>query len=157
MKKKVIIACTRRRVSEYIKEQLEELLGEYADIGMMLINQESACRIRCDLVIAISEEMAKQVAPMLMNDTEIIVLHLTIQRSMYDRLKAAAGEKKAIVINNTQELALETVALLYALDMKNIELFPYYPGCTENYSDIKLAITPNEFPIIPRHLSLIHI
>ncbi|MCB6609561.1 sigma 54-interacting transcriptional regulator [[Clostridium] symbiosum] len=152
MKKKVIIACTRRRVSEYIKEQLEELLGEYADIGMMLINQESACRIRCDLVIAISEEMAKQVAPMLMSDTEIIVLHLTIQRSMYDRLKAASGEKKAIVINNTQELALETVALLYALDMKNIELFPYYPGCTENYSDIKLAITPNEFPIIPRHI-----
>ena len=84
---------------------------------------------------------------MLMTDTEIIVLHLTIQRNMYDRLKEVDGERRAIVVNNTQELALETVALLYALDMKNIELYPYYPGCTEDYSEIRLAITPNEFPI----------
>lgn len=152
MKKKVIIACTRRQVSEYIKEQLEEMLGEFAEISMLLVNQTPACFVRCDLVIAISEEMAKQVAPMLMDDTEIIVLHLTIQRSMYDRLKGTIGEKKAIVVNNTQELALETVALLYALDVKNIELFPYYPDCEVDYSDITLAITPNEFPIIPKYI-----
>ena len=152
MKKKVIIACTRRQVSEYIKIQLQELLGGYGGISMILVMQEPPCRIRCDLVIAISEEMAKQVSPMLMTDTEIIVLHLTIQRNMYDRLKEVDGERRAIVVNNTQELALETVALLYALDMKNIELYPYYPGCTEDYSEIRLAITPNEFPIIPDYI-----
>lgn len=149
MKKKVIIACKRRRVSEYIRSQLEEMLGDYADVGMLIVNQEPTCRIRCDLVIAISEEIAKQVAPYLIGDTEIIVLHLTIQRNMYDRLKETEGEKQAIVVNNTQEMALETVALLYALDVKNIELFPYYPGCEEKYPDIHLAITPNEFASIP--------
>lgn len=151
-KKKVIIACTRRRVSEDIRTQLEEMLGGYAEVGMLLISQEVSCRIRCDLVIAISEEIANQVAPFLIGDTEIIVLHLTIQRSMYDRLRETEGEDRAIVVNNTRELALETVALLYALDVKNIELFPYYPGCEEEYPDIRLAITPNEFAPIPSYI-----
>ena len=152
MKKKVILACTRRRVSEYIREQLEKMLGEYADFGMLLVNQEMPGQIRCDLVVAISEETAKQVAPLLMGGTELIVLRLTIQRSMYDRLKAIGGEEKALVVNNTQELALETVALLYALDVKNIELIPFYPGCTEDYSHIRSAITPNEFAVIPDYI-----
>lgn len=151
-KKKVIIACTRRRVSEYIRAQLEKMLGGYAEVGMLLVNQEVSCRIRCDLVIAISEEIANQVAPFLIGDTEIIVLHLTIQRSMYDRLREIEGEDRAIVVNNTRELALETVALLYALDVKKIELFPYYPGCEEEYPDIRLAITPNEFAPIPAYI-----
>lgn len=151
-KKKVIIACTRRRVSEYIRAQLEEMLGGYAKVGMLLVSQEVSCRIRCDLVIAISEEIANQVAPFLIGDTEIIVLHLTIQRSMYDRLREIEGEDRAIVVNNTRELALETVALLYALDVKKIELLPYYPGCEEEYPDIRLAITPNEFGPIPAYI-----
>ena len=73
MKKKVILACTRRRVSEYIREQLEKMLGEYADFGMLLVNQEMPGQILCNLVVAISEETAKQVAPLLMGGTELIV------------------------------------------------------------------------------------
>lgn len=152
MKKKVIIACTRRFVSEYIKKQLEDMLGEYAKVSMLLVNQDISARISCDLVVAITEEMAKRVAPMLMENTEIIVLHLTIQRNMYAHLKEIGCQRKAIVVNNTQELALETVALLYTLDVKNIELFPYFPGCTEDYTDISLAITPNEFSYIPEYI-----
>lgn len=155
MKKKVIIACTRRSVSEFLRIQLEELLGEYADVGMLLVNQKQVGRIRCDLVIAISEEVVKEISPLLIGDTEIMVLHLTIQRKMYERLKGAAGAERAIVVNNTQELALETVALLYALDMKNIELLPYYPGCPTDYPDVTMAITPNEFNIVPDHIKTV--
>lgn len=154
-KKKVIIACTRRRVSESIQKQLENMLGDYADVRLLLINEEQVGKIYCDLVIAISEEVAGYIAPYLMGNTEIIVMHLTIRRDMYQRLDEIAGEKQAIVVNNTQELALETVAVLYALHVKNIELYPYFPGCKENYSHIKLAITPNEVQKVPSYIQRI--
>ena len=154
-RKKVIIACTRRRVSETIRIQLTELIGEYADVSLLVVSENSISGINCDLVVAISDEVAKWIAPFLMEGTEIIVLNLTIPRDTYDRLKGTEGESRAIVVNHTREFAMETVALLYALDVKNIELIPYYPGCAEDYSDITLAITPNELAIVPPYIKRI--
>ena len=154
-RKKVIIACTRRRVSETIRIQLTELIGEYADVSLLVVSENSISGINCDLVVAISGEVAKWIAPFLMEGTEIIVLNLTIPRDTYDRLMGTEGESRAIVVNHTREFAMETVALLYALDVKNIELIPYYPGCAEDYSDITLAITPNELAIVPPYIKRI--
>ena len=58
-RKKVIIACTRRRVSETIRIQLTELIGEYADVSLLVVSENSISGINCDLVVAISDEVAK--------------------------------------------------------------------------------------------------
>lgn len=154
-KKKVVIACKRRSVSQFIQDQLEEMLGDYADISMVLVNEEPNLKIHCDLVIAISEEIARKTIPMLLGNTEVIMLRLAIQKSMYGRLKELEGEKKALVVNNTRELSLETIAMLSALGVKNIELIPFYPGCTEIYPDVTAVITPNEFGDIPSYIKKI--
>ena len=104
---------------------MTELIGEYADVSLLVVSENSISGINCDLVVAISDEVAKWIAPFLMEGTEIIVLNLTIPRDTYDRLKGTEGESRAIVVNHTREFAMETVALLYALDVKNIELIPY--------------------------------
>lgn len=149
MLKKVLIVCARRLAAEYVRGQLEAMLSGYARVDILEAGEEFAGRIRCDLVIAVSEEVAKQAAPFLMGDTEITVLHLTIRRDMYDKLKAVEGEQRALVINNTQEMALDTVAMLYALDVKKIELIPYYPGSLGIDESIRLAVTPGEYAEIP--------
>ena len=64
-RKKVIIACTRRRVSETIRIQLTELIGEYADVSLLVVSENSISGINCDLVVAISDEVAKWIAPFL--------------------------------------------------------------------------------------------
>lgn len=152
MAKRVIIACGKEKPAAMLKRQFEAFFDSGVEFETLIVDSDFHTLVGCDLVVASSKKIANQMAKFLMEDTNIIVLRMTIRHSMYETLVSLPLNEKILVVNNDFEMTQETIFLLYEIGLKHVELVPYYPGCPELYEEIELAITPNEETYVPKHV-----
>ena len=55
---------------------------------------------------------------------------------------------KALLVNQIQHMAMESITQLYHLGAGNIEFLPYYPGM-EEIPPVTLAFAPGELDLVP--------
>ncbi|MEW6399280.1 MAG: sigma 54-interacting transcriptional regulator [Bacillota bacterium] len=108
------------------------------------------------LVLVSSVELTSDVARQVARGTDILVVRRTIRRDSWERLMALPPGTRAMVVNEDQLSAAETVALLYELGAKHLELVPVYPGMHEP-PHLDLAITPGEPQLVPPGVRILDI
>ncbi|HHV78718.1 MAG TPA: sigma 54-interacting transcriptional regulator [Firmicutes bacterium] len=108
---------------------------------------ESAPRIKGDLVLVPGQEWASRVANLVDQPTSIIPVRRTLRRTAWEKVMALPSRTRAMLVNNDREAAFETIALLYELGARHIDLVPVYPGSA--VPDLDLALTPNEPDYVP--------
>lgn len=153
-KPRVVIIVQSKRNAKVIREQLNELLGGFICFDSLSYEDGIDSIVCADLVLVSSLIVAGQIAKYLMPGTDILVIRRTIKRENWEKLMTLPLRTKALLVNGDQEVAIETVALLYELGVKHLELIPYYPGL-EPISDVNIAITPNEERCVPKNIQRI--
>lgn len=154
LKPRVIIVAKSERNCQVMRDQLYDLFGDIIEFDYLSLQKGMNSAICADLVLASTQQTSSEITKFLLPNTEILVIRRTIWRSSWEKLTAIPTGTKALLVNDDQEVTFETIALLYELAAKHLELIPYYPGL-ENIPEVKIAITPNEEKVVPNGVETI--
>jgi len=83
---------------------------------------------------------------------QVVLSSVTFTRESVERLKQEPFGTQAYLVNTSNEMALECIADLNRLGVKNIEFFPAYPGAVDLPS-LDLAVSVGEPGLVPPHVS----
>lgn len=82
-------------------------------------------------------------------DNNIVIAKLTLSQQGHQIMKECIGRfQKAMLVNLSLEMSLETIALLYQLGFDQFEFVPVYPRM-ETIPDLDVAVTTGEMRFVP--------
>ena len=148
MKPRVALVAKRPSTSDFLAGQLRELSGRHiifegyaTDLGLENLGN-------ADLVLVSTLDMTGDIARHVAPGTDILVLRRTLHRESWERVMALPAQTRAMLVNDDQTAAMETIALLHELGADHLDLVPVYPGLNP-VPDLPLAITPGESQLVP--------
>lgn len=110
--------------------------------------------IDADLILILSYSLFEAVKKHVSNNSEIIVANRTLSKDDFNKLKKLAEGTRAMLVNVSAEMSMETISLIYQLGARHIDITPYYPGM-ENSTMLDIAITPAELKYVPSYIKQI--
>ncbi len=153
MKKTLGIISKSRRMADFYAGLLSGLFGGMAEIYASSLEDGSIRKLRdCDLYLVsvtsydlIYHSWAKEFLP---PEARTVQASVTFSMKTVEALRAYPEGTKALLVNQTRHMAMESISQLYHLGISNIEFLPYYPGA-ENPPDISAVFTPGEAELVP--------
>lgn len=154
MKKKIIIITFSYEVGSFYKSVFEDFFGNRVDItihslelGMVSYLEEA------DLyyVGTTSSDIFEYVVSLVPDREKIVVSRLTFRKNCLDEIKKLPKGTKALVVNLSYNMAIETIADLNRNDITHIKFYPMGPE-NEPPADVEVAITPGELRYVPRNI-----
>lgn len=153
---KLAIIAAGKDVSIFYKKQLEYFFGDSIVVSSYSIEDNSVFSPKNEdmyLVTTVSFDCNEDILKYIPKDKTVIIGNVTFKNSTINRLKEYPINTKALLVNSSAKMAAETITLLYQKGVNNIQFYPYYPGCTEGYKNVDLAITPGETRYVPKHIN----
>ncbi|MEA4892305.1 MAG: sigma 54-interacting transcriptional regulator, partial [Peptococcaceae bacterium] len=151
MKKKIALVTESIQSGQVYKEWLDEFFGELIEVEEYSLEKGDYVRIPdADLYIvgASSTQAYDQVIALIQPDKNIVVPALTFSKEQVSKLKVLPGGRRAMLVNLSANMAIETIAELNRLGVTQLDLVPVYPGIGQ-LPDTELAISPGEGRYVP--------
>lgn len=153
MKKTLGILSKSRRMADFYAGLLNGLLGGMAEIDASSLEDGSIRKLRdCDLYLVsvtsydlIYHSWAKDFLP---PKARTVQASVTFSMEAMETLRAYPEGTKALLVNQTRHMAMESISQLYHLGISNIEFLPYYPGA-ESAPDLSPVFSPGETELAP--------
>lgn len=150
--RELAIATLYTSTSHFLCQELRKILGKGVPIFPFSLEDGSITGgITSDLVLIPDHAIFEQVKEYLWGDQEILVLRRTLYQEGLRKLLQLEQDTRAMLVNVTPGMALETISLIYQLGVRHIELTPVYPGI-ESIPPLEMAITPGEVVHIPQRV-----
>lgn len=149
--KRVVVVSSWERTANTIRRQLENLFGDFIEVDFTSIERGVHSTIQADLVLVATTKVSSYISKYVAAGTYVLVMKRTITRAGWDMIMAIPPQTKVLLVNDLQESTYETMALLYELGAKHLDLIPYYPG-VEDFELPQIAITPNEVSLVPANV-----
>ena len=145
--KKLIIISFGYNTGKTIYDQLNNLFAASLDIKYYFISSPPPHNFAADLVL-FSGKLTYDKMKHLIGDRPYIIARRSINYHEINKLFKLPRYTDALLVNDTQESAEETIFLLQALGIDHINLSPYYPGIKE-FPRLSIAVTPGEVEHVP--------
>ncbi len=155
MKQIAVVTQTRKtRLGEALRQNLEEVLGDRAEIRIHALDELAPGEpIEADVVLAMARSKVLELRSHVPEPRRILLVHRTIRESKIYDIFAIPPGARVLVVNDTPETTLETVALLQQLEINHLQYVPFEPGM--DCGDIRIAITPGEPSRVPRQIGTV--
>lgn len=141
-------------LADFLKANVRSVFKNYVQINVYYLNKlKDGDLIDDDVVLLMSRERAVKAQRYIANSKKIIVVRRTIKEKDAYQILEIPQNTKVLVVNDTKETTLETVSLLYQIGIEHLSLVPYEDG--GDFSNIKVAITPNVVRRVPSHIKKI--
>lgn len=148
MKQIVVIAYNMRTAASYAR-QLVSLLGEQeVPAEAYAMERGLPSRISADAVLLSAHFIYTLLEDRLRECRHVIVADITLPAKALDCLREMPSGTRAMLVNTTMEMAVETINLIRNAGIYHIELVPVYPGM-EEIPPLSLAVTPGERGLVP--------
>lgn len=153
MKKTIGVVSHRKAMSEFYRDILIELFGDKTEIFACSLEDGSlATSPECDLYLysATSYDMmrnpwALEYAP---EPEKSVRSAITFSKAAVELLRTYPKGTRALLVNQSLHMALESISQLYHLGIDNIEFIPCYPEI-ETVPDIDLVFSTGEPDLVP--------
>ncbi|MEQ8197565.1 MAG: sigma 54-interacting transcriptional regulator [Clostridiaceae bacterium] len=154
MKSIGIVTNRNSKVSSFLKKNLECIFKGFVKINDYFINEfTDDFIIEDDVVLFMVKEKALECEKYVLNKENIIMIERTVRNEDLCKLFTLHKNTRVLVVNDIWETTLEMVALLYQIEINELELIPYKAG--EKYENINIAITPDEEEHVPKYIDTI--
>ncbi|WP_010295127.1 sigma-54 interaction domain-containing protein [Clostridium senegalense] len=148
MKSIAVITDTNARLANFLRENLEEVLGNKISINNYFLNTiNNNLKIDDEIVLVMIKERAFEIKKHIKGDAKVIVIKRTIEEEAMMKIFSIPKGTDVLVVNDNKETTYEIVSFFYELGINHINLVPYYDG--RDYSNFKVAITPGESKSVP--------
>lgn len=150
MKKRIAVITFLHEVALQHKAQIELLFGDAVEISVYAFDSNPVdTRIAADLAVISIYPVYVAVEQYLEKETQLVIISTTITCEQYDRIITVPAGERAMVVNYSREMTMESLALFKHLGISHIEMLPYYPEM-EKIPDVRIAITPGEMKHVPK-------
>ncbi len=151
--KKLAIITLYKSTCDFHKQELESIFEDFIEIETYSLNQiEDNFKIETDLVMTSYHEIFNRVKKKIKEGTDIVIMQRTITIEGLNKLKELTPNTRVMLVNVNAILAMEVIAQIYELGVKDVDFVPVYPGM-ENIPDINIAVTPGEVKYVPDNVS----
>ena len=147
MKSIALIAHSARTAYLYTK-RIQSLFENRACVESYSLDAAIPEEITADVVLLSTHSIYTLLESRLKNSRHVVIADITLQKSALERLRSLPPDTKAMLVNSTLEMAVDTIRLIHNAGINHIELFPVYPGI-EEIPPLELAITPGEPALVP--------
>ena len=147
MKKIAVIAYSLKTSVRYA-DRLRSLFGSCVEVVSYALEKGIAAPIQADIALISAHSIYGYVEEKLAQCQYLMIADLTLYQEAVDQLRALPRGSRAMLVNSTMEMAVETIRLIHNAGIKHIEMTPFYPGIAV-VPDVPIAITPGEFDLVP--------
>ena len=105
-------------------------------------------RINGDVILLSVHSIYPIIEPRLGSYDHILIADLTFTKQAINKLLELPVDTKAMLVNSTMEMAVETINGIRNAGIRHLQLVPVYPGIDE-IQTADLAITPGESKLVP--------
>ncbi|HUX40670.1 MAG TPA: sigma 54-interacting transcriptional regulator [Rectinemataceae bacterium] len=138
----------------FLRSNIELVLSDFVEINSRFLDDIPAGQsVDDDVILVTTKEKALDIRNRTRDAKKIIVVHRTIKKSEIYRICSIPPGTKVLVVNDTAEMTLEMVSLLFKLGIDHLDLVPFDPQVY--CEDIRIAITPGEPKYVPGHIETI--
>lgn len=151
MKKKIIIITISSEVGRFYKHLLYDLFGDLIEIYSYSVEKNSFNKIQdadLYLVATTSSNIFDYILSLVPEGGNVVVSNITLTKKSIETLMDIPKGTRAMLVNLSINMAIETISDLNRLGVTNIEFFPVYPEI-ETPPDLDMAITPSESRFVP--------
>jgi len=150
IKKEKVVAIVAGSESTRIEafNQLNPLLKNYAKIESYDTLMGVDFKIKADLAVVTSKIIMQEAASIIDPSCPVIIARRTLNINNLDKLFDVAEGTTALLVNDGQETAMDTIHLLKQMGIDHITFIPYYPDCNISVRS-KVAVTPGETALVP--------
>ena len=133
MKKKAVILSMEKIVCDYIKSQMDKLVGDLVDFSAYSLEEGVPGKIACDACIFPTEDRMSLnlIADKLLPGAKFLSVRRTLLNGQWHKLGALPYGTNALLVNTSKKLSLEAISFLLELGANHIHFEPYYPGAGE--------------------------
>lgn len=147
MKKIAVIAYSLKTSVRYA-DRLRSLFGSCVEVASYALEKGINAPIQADVALISAHSIYGYVEEKLAQCQYLMIADLTLYQEAVDQLRALPRGSRAMLVNSTMEMAVETIRLIHNAGIKHIEMTPFYPGIAV-VPDVPIAITPGEFDLVP--------
>ena len=147
MKRIAVIAYSLKTSVRYA-DRLRSLFGSCVEVVSYALEKGIAAPIQADVALISAHSIYGYVEEKLAQCQYPMIADLTLYQEAVDQLRALPRGSRAMLVNSTMEMAVETIRLIHNAGIKHIEMTPFYPGIAV-VPDVPIAITPGEFDLVP--------
>ncbi|MFT5873292.1 MAG: transcriptional regulator with PAS, ATPase and Fis domain [Clostridium sp.] len=155
MKHRVAVVSHCKCTSERYGVLIKSLFDKYIEVEIYNLEDGSLEEgVNADLILISSFTIFQEVKKYVRNNAEIIILNYTITKKGFNKLKQLPSGTKAMLVNINAKVCMETIALIFQLGCRELNLISVYPGLID-LPDVSIAITPGEIKCVPTYLKKI--
>ncbi|MGP4075324.1 sigma 54-interacting transcriptional regulator [Halobacillus sp. K22] len=137
-----------------LHEQLEDLLGEFIQITSYAVDEYVPEELNNRLIIFSSYLVEEEASPIVSTSSPCRTARRTMNYQHIDRLFELEKGTSVLCVNDTRQMAEETIDTLKKIGMNHLSYFPYYPG-KKSDKKIETAVTPGEITFAPSSVKTI--
>lgn len=134
------IFSARENDRQFLRQAFHEVFGSYLNVYAVDLPQVAQLQTHPKVVIVTitSREYVQDYFP----DSKHIYVRRTINGSNLEELIKLPKDTKALVVNQPEELAMETIETLYEIGIHHLDLRPWWPSCSEDTDGYDIVIYP---------------
>lgn len=146
--KRIVIITDRERIAEKIREDLLCVFRGKAEIEKLTFEEIADMEeIDGDLLLFTLGDRIERIKEKLLHPENIVIIRRTIREKNLVKLFEIPQGTQVLVVNDNYENTLQTVNLLYDLNVDNLILKPWdQKPCDES---VTIAVTPGEADRVP--------
>lgn len=145
---RVVVITYERRTAQNYADQLANLFHGYASVEPYSLEDNTSLDVEADVVIASTHSIYSMVRKHARHCRNILFADLTFRKETLESLRTIPKGTKAMLVNSTMEMAVQTISLIHSAGISHIELSPVYPEIADT-PDYSIAITPGEIQLVP--------
>ena len=152
MRKKLVLVTQAASTCPTYAQRLFQFFGSSITLEQFSVekNDFDAMSLDADLYIvaATSSDAFSQVLSAIPPERKVVSPAITFFKKEIDALRQLPRGTRAMLVNLSVQMAIESIAELNRLGITQIEFTPVYPGSSYP-PDVELAITPGEAQYVP--------
>jgi len=154
MKKSITLVTGSNETKIDLLSQLKEYIPKDITINSISTESDSFDTISDDLVILSSGAVKDELIDLNKIDLNgnIVVAHRTVSYDKIDKVVLLPKNTDVLLVNDAKESTFEAIETLTSIGLDHINFLPYYPGVKDDFTHIKIAITPGETEKVPSYI-----
>ncbi|AKA69730.1 sigma-54 interaction domain-containing protein [Clostridium scatologenes] len=127
-KKLMVISYSESSANTYY-EQIKTLFSDNIILEKICIDNEKIKNgIEADLVLVQSQDVFRFIRPYMQKKTDIIIATRTISKAGLQKVMQIEEGASVLFLDETKEMAMQMISILYQLGIRNLDIEPGYPG-----------------------------
>lgn len=148
-------AVSNRGAVQFIKNNLEEIFGDYVHIeNCFLADLSDQNKLAADAFLAIDERVFQRAKEYVDNFNSVIKINRTIEQNVLKTLSDIPAGTDVLIVNDSYNTAVDTINSFFEMGISHINMIAYDRKLAHTglYDSFTVAVTPAERQFVPEHI-----